>query len=146
MNPLARLAFRFGARRIREHHVEAWRDEQDVEMLALAVADRRSRIRRAAVGALGAVGSPEAIAPLRLAMCDRVKSVALAAASELLSVDDSAAPDVAAVEAYWAARARRKLEAPEPVEGKLIERENLVRFEEFKRKVLAQAGRGQFYG
>jgi hypothetical protein len=79
-------------------------------------------------------------------MRDPVKEVALAAITALRRIEGESTEEIMAAEAYWTARAQRRHREVEPIEGKLIDGEKLERFQEFKRRVLAQAGKGQFYG
>ena len=115
-------------------------------MLIHAVSAERFRVRLAAVEALGRLGSDEAIRTLKTAMRDPVKEVALKAIEIVRRIDAESGTDIAEAEAYWEARSQRKHREPLPVDGKLIDGDKLERYQQFKRKVLAQAGKGQFYG
>ncbi|MEP0548614.1 MAG: HEAT repeat domain-containing protein [Rhodothermales bacterium] len=146
MNPAIRLGLRYGVLRMRVHHVDAFRDRGDVSMLIHAVSAERFRVRLAAVDALGRLSGDEAIRTLKTAMRDSVKEVALKAIEIVRRIDAESATDIAEAEAYWEARSQRKHREPLPVDGKLIDGDKLERYQQFKQKVLAQAGKGQFYG
>ena len=121
-------------------------------MLTFVASNGSYREREAAIQILGLFREPDATLALKAALSDKVKCVAYAAIEALTDGggDPALQAEIESTIAYWTERELRQQQNWNKFDGsqsleKLIDKSKMVRFDAFKRKVIKQMNKGQFY-